>query len=177
MVRAAATIFIGLVTVILTVGAASAGFDGHTINLNYEYPNLGTVLVAGGNQVVGAGVEYPVIGNGYVDLSDTGIVFNYTGPTFPSAAPFNGYHFFDVFASIDPIVGVTLVSTTFTGFDQSRISFDSDNIYVNIGGLVATDPQIVLSVEFGQSSVPLPPALVLLALGAGILGVTRRLTR
>ncbi len=68
---------------------AYAGLIGATVNVSANFPDPATVYADGGNQVVGAGVEYPAgIFAAYnsswqVDITDTQMIVSNTTAGFP----------------------------------------------------------------------------------------------
>jgi hypothetical protein len=181
-----ALVFCVPVTAAVFAGQASAStFLGNTIDACAGFSS-GPCGTAGNavesshvQAVVGAGIEFS---NGQFgafhgpsfDFDSTTITIT-TASVGHSGGTFNGYSFFDVFASIDPITGVTVQSDNtglFSG-DPSRITFDPNTIFVNFQGLsFNSDAVIVLAASFGPSTTtPLPAALPLFTTGLGALGL------
>jgi hypothetical protein len=135
----------------ISVGASMAG---HTIRHTFEAPFMGEVLSGPDDLVVGDGVELAVISPGAVpgsiDIRDDSIVFSWdTGFGLSAGFAFAGSHFSDLDDALPDIVGVTISQNNVVGVDQSDITFDADNIWVNLSGMVVGPGyQLVLEVEF-----------------------------
>ncbi len=163
------------------MGQSHAGFLGKTIGAETQFPTQGTVCCGSGNAVVGAGVEFAA-GSfpsynpaAYVDVGDARIEYGQTAGTGYQTATFNGFRFFDVLSTIDAIIGVSIDSATdLAGFDISRVSFDADNVYINMESLSAPGAhRVVLNVLFASNQVPEPDSIALLVLALGLIGFAR----
>src|SRR5262249_22131953 len=152
--------------------SAHADFLGHTVHADFLFPDISTVFASLGNAVVGPGVEFNSSGSTNYDLGAATIDITdaLSNPFALASGAFNGVSFSDVFATIDPIIGVTIdpSSNNFSGFDASRISFDADHIFVNLQGLTNT-PGTLLRLDVVFESVP-EPATALLVL-TGLVGL------
>jgi len=155
---------------------AEAGLIGKQLDAAYYTPDTSTpytnasfsptsFTVGSGQETIG---DVEGVTQLLVDFSDNALTITLqttlASPTW-NTAPFNGIIFTSpgplgiVSATVDPI-------TTMTGFDNSRVSFDADQIFVNWNGL-SYGSGTVVKIDF--ASVPEPATMAVL--GAGLLGV------
>jgi len=167
-------------------GSVQAGimFDGETIGYQYLYPSLSDVIFSA-SPVVGAGVELPGLlsaggDTASMDISDTNILIDFYESSYTFFAPeiFNGFRIFDIGATLPSIGSVTIAAATnMVGFSAANISFDANNIYVNLQGLDFTPSTIVsLDVAPGVAAVPEPSTLIAFC-AVGVVAGVRRLRR
>ncbi len=181
-------VFVFSLCLLLSLPAlADSGLSGLTVSANWDFPAIGTVYETSSpsSQVVGPsdvpfifGLSYPY--NTAMDISvsaSTNTItldgeYNACGGTCnggPYAnAPFNGF----VISVLNPPVGFAFTGVKIQSINWDNetpvISFDNNDIYVNMAGLSQIGPgsDIVLSY-----AVPEPGSLVLMA--SGVLGIAR----
>ena len=79
-----------------------------------------------------------------IDFSDTNITVTTIRNAGINAVAFDGLHFFDVFGAIPSFTSVTLnAATNYGGLTSSNISFDANNIYVNVANLPGLSGQVI----------------------------------
>ncbi len=160
---------IALAAVALTSQATI--ITGDTVNVTHYFPNASSVDANLGNQVVPTanfnygGINDVVVGTDYMTLNA------YCGEGCSWApASFNGAVLWDL--TNNPFVGVSIdASSSYAGFDASRLSFDANHVYLNLQGLSANG---FLRVNFDGNEVPEPDSLVLIGLGLVGLAAVRR---
>jgi hypothetical protein len=165
---------------------AEAGLLGQTLDAVYFYPDTATsypfasftplsFVVGAGQETVGdvEGVTNLLVD---VDFDDTTLTITLTtvltSPTW-NAVAFNG----PIFTSLSGPLGITDASvdavTTMAGFDDSRVSFNADQILINWNGLSYVNGTVV-KVNFGFAAVPEPASLALLGAALAGMGLARR---
>ena len=124
-----------LLIAVFASNAFAAIFEGRNIEMSHEYPTKGTLYTGPQTAVVGPGIE----GNFYlpytIDVSDTEIYIDFSQTSSWGGAEFNGIRIRDIDSTIPSLSSVTLVATNMGGFSQDRISFDADNVWLNLQGL------------------------------------------
>ncbi len=209
---------LGLATTVMSLilalaGSASASFHGKDINASWEMwsgsspGNGGTLLAVTDSEDITASDSASPDITGFHDstgttyeLWDIDVVGNEISLTYTSIYVQDhdhqymymmpvGFHFSDVMDNLPQITGVSVDDTYAPmGFDPLKVSFDDDDIWVNLQGSMCHIPgmpmaacdnlasptgydnRIVLTV----SMVPEPGTATLLLLGLGGLGLAGR---
>ncbi len=191
MVRIAA---IAALMVLASATPAAALLAGKQVSVARLFPDIDTVTPGGGPFITTAVNDAPLlfspIFNQFlfqVSFTDTSIVItspfvdgNGTiGP--PAATPFNGFRVSDAFGTIDSFNAAVGAGTTVVGFGASNLTFNDDNIFINLIGTAGfTDGASTIVIELserGIGTVPEPGSWAMLIAGFGIAGAMLRRRR
>jgi hypothetical protein len=157
---------------------------GETVGYQYLFPDQSTVLYQAPDFVVGAGVElpalyFPPIDVATLDVSDQNILLDFYAAGTNGVTAFSGFRLHDALGAIPAFTTVTLnAATNMAGLTNARVTFDADNIYVNLQGLSYNELTIV-SIDVGSNevgAVPLPGGLAIwggIAASVGAAGAGR----
>ena len=162
----------------LVPSLASAQLTGHTLGAQWLSPDLATIVQTRPPAVVGPGIEFTLVAQAEGDFSDAQLLFRGipgTGPIAWLPATFSGPRFYDVGGTVPDFVSVTLnPATNLPGFDLSRVTWNADEVFLNVQGLVQLPGEVVV-LDFEFAAVPEPATVALTAGGLlGVLAIARR---
>jgi hypothetical protein len=148
-----------------TAGPAWAGgllYD--SVDAQYLVPTISTVNEALGVQTVDPTASWVFSETVFITATNSTIQL-YVPPDRAigfSSLPFAGFGFTDLTNNPD-ITGVTIdPSSTVPGFDLSRVTFTSDQVFLNFSTLgIGSGQQVLLDLNFASNTVPEPSSLAL----------------
>jgi len=159
----------------------AALLDGKTLNdLYFSGPDKNTPVETyfNGNFVVGPGFELlpdlSIGADAALDVSDTQITLVFAA-SFAGGGSVGVFdRISDVFGQVRPFTSFTVnPSTTVVGFDQSRLSFDENNLFIDYTGLSYTTGQ-KLVFDVAAVPVPEPETYALMLAGLAAVGAVAR---
>lgn len=147
---------------VIYINTATANMMGSTIKVEVYSPTKTQPISNPAFVIVKSpGVEIPDIAdftkysagfrlmNTSIDISTNTIAFDYNDNATASTAIFNGYVFTDINNTVPDIIGVTINPATNVDLISSDISFNKNQIAVNVSGLAFnTNSFILLNIRF-----------------------------
>lgn len=167
--------------------AQGAFLNGNTVRVDYLFPTVADSIgdpALNRIAVVGSGVEFIDFLNLDfldVDITDTGLRLSFSKTAAGGSPAFSGIRLSDINSTIAAFTSVTVKpTTTLSGFGTSNVTFDSDNVFVNLSGLNPIQGNLI-DININASSIDptaidVPePASVFTALSAlGVVLLARR---
>lgn len=167
--------FLCLATLLACGHAHAAGLDGHTVTVNYLFPDRDTVRETA-TVMVGAGNEATFFDGALkVDLSDEQIKMRWLINGILAPTPFHGLQF-HIDGSFGAFSAARVNAASTSGALIDGVSFDDSNLYVNWSGVRIGDVAKFI-VDFEMLPVPEPSTYALLALGVVAVGAAARSRR
>jgi hypothetical protein len=160
-------------------GTGRAGFVGQSVQVTEREPTLRSIVTDLGTMTIAGGTEFSDNLGDEITVFDTSIPISFSVGF--GASTFGGFVISEVGRTPDTITGVSLRTTNLSGFDASRLTFDSTDVFVNLQGINPFNPAtLTVDVTFGRSTnaVSEPASLTLLGVtAAGLLGYAWRRRR
>jgi hypothetical protein len=155
----------------------NATLIGDTVTVDHLFPNQNN-SVGSSSAVVLTGTSDTMTPFFYysVNVEANSILINNTIPNWNKHESFNGVLIDSLNdSSGNDLIGV-IVETDMSNWNDARLSFDKDSIWINFGlGTSITPGYINLLLDFGNTnSIPEPSSFLLLSLGLIGLGFSRK---
>lgn len=161
-----------LSSIVVALPAHSALFEGNTVRMSHDFD--GALLVGPQDAVVGPGVEGTFFQQYYtVDISDGSIYIAFTGIATFDPSAFNGVRVFDVTGAIPTIGSATVGVTSFSNLDGSRVTYDSDNVLIDLRGINSQGGEFI-QVDVLAAPVPEPASYISMLFGLLCAGAAAR---
>lgn len=189
----------------ISMAHATGTFDNNAFSVSYVFGPSGAAAPWETTSVTGnsAMVELADFWSWQIDTAgnDLSLTWNKEGQFMnnPAIAPFIGFRISDTGDQLADILGVSITNTAYTpstygnlieGFGASNLTFDADNIYINLNTSMWHDfdpapgqmgdkfrDTIALDVNFQTSPIPEPEAYAMLLAGLGLLATMSRRRR
>ena len=145
--------------------------DGQQLSLEVNYPTKTDVQFTYGPFTVGPNPQVvvtstPPLVNFTATASDDSITITYPGSAHFAVTTFNGYVLTEVASTAPSFISAVVDPGSTFALDQSRVTFDDHNVYMNVSGLSAQAGQ-----HFTVDFTPVPEPSVFWLLGFSAVGI------